>query len=90
MEQNLCKSAFQPFFSSLENIIFNVFSGILLIPIVSVWYYRLPFYSSTETQVMVEQCVSRFLSENFGLTKAFFRTTSDFLFRTLHVHGISA
>ena len=37
---------------SLENIVFNIFSSILYIPIVSVWYYRLPFYSSIETQVV--------------------------------------
>ena len=36
---------------SLENIVLNVFSCILNIPIVSAWCYGLPFHSNIETQV---------------------------------------
>ena len=36
---------------SLKNTFFTVFSCIIQNPIVSVWYYRLPFFSNVETQV---------------------------------------
>ena len=36
---------------SFENFIFTIFSGIIKNPVVSVWYYHLPFLSNIETQV---------------------------------------
>ena len=36
---------------SLKNTVFTVFSGIIQNPIVSVWYYHMPFFSNVETQV---------------------------------------
>ena len=39
----------------LENTVFTVFSGIIHNPIISVWYYHMPFFSNVETQVMSYQ-----------------------------------
>ena len=35
----------------LKHTVFTVFSGTIKNPIVSVWYYHMPFFSNVETQV---------------------------------------
>ena len=46
---------------SLKNTVFTVFSCIIQNPVVSVWYYHMPFFSNVEAQVW---CHIRFISEN--------------------------
>ena len=41
---------------SLKNTVFTGFSGIVQNPVVSVWYYHMPFFSNVETQA-VTKCV---------------------------------
>ena len=38
----------------LENLVFTVCFGITLNPVVSVWYYQMPFFSNGETQVRAD------------------------------------
>ena len=44
---------------SLKNTVFTVFSCIIQNPIVSVWYYHMPFFSNVETQVPREYTENR-------------------------------
>ena len=62
----------------IGKLFFTIFSGIILNPILSVWYYHLPFLSKIKTQVAsniisslakVCKCMPKYVKKNANVCK---------------------